>query len=62
MLSFGLEPDAVDILKYTPGIEFSPAYENALEVDFSGVKLKIIDIRDLIKNKENLKREGENLI
>ena len=59
VLSFGLEPDAVDILNYTPGIEFNAAYKNALEVDFSGIKLKIIDIRDLIKNKENLKREGE---
>lgn len=59
VLSFGLEPDAVDIINYTPGIDFTLAYENAMEVDFSGVKTKIIDIRDLIKNKENLKREGE---
>jgi len=59
VLSFGLEPDAVDILNYTPGIEFTLAYENAKETDFSGVKTKIIDIRDLIKNKEHLKREGE---
>jgi predicted nucleotidyltransferase len=59
VLSFGLEPDAVDILNYTPGIEFGLAYENAKEIDFSGVKTKIIDIRDLIKNKEHLKREGE---
>src|SRR5688572_13386156 len=54
VLSFGLEPDAVDILNYTPGIEFTSAYGNAIEVDFSGIKLRIIDIRDLIKNKESL--------
>lgn len=59
VLSFGLEPDAVDILNYTPGIDFNDAYNNSHSVDFSGLKVKIIDIRDLIKNKENLRREGE---
>jgi len=28
-------------------------------VDFSGLKIRIIDIRDLIKNKEQLQRKGE---
>ena len=59
VLSFGFEPDAVDILNYTPGIEFSSAYKNSREVNFSNLRLKIIDIHDLIRNKENLKREGE---
>ena len=59
VLSFGLEPDAVDILNYTPGIEFSSAYANAVEAVFSGINLRIIDIRDLIKTKESLQRHGE---
>lgn len=54
-----IEPDAVDILNYTPGIEFSSAYQNAHEINFSDLQFKIIDIHDLIRNKENLKREGE---
>jgi len=59
VLSFGLEPDAVDILNYTPGIEFSQVYSNSIIVDFSGLKVSMIDIRDLILNKQALKRKGE---
>jgi len=58
VLSFGLEPEAVDILNYTPGIEFNSAYENSVEETFSGLRIRIIDIRDLIKNKEQLQRKG----
>lgn len=59
VLSFGFEPDAVDILNYTPGIEFSQVYSNSIIVDFSGLKVSMIDIRDLILNKQALKRKGE---
>ena len=59
VLSFGLEPEAVDIFNITPGIEFTPAYENSVEENFSGLSIRIIDIHDLIKNKEHLQRKGE---
>lgn len=59
VLSFGLEPDAVDILNYTPGIEFSEVYNNSITVDFDGLRIHMIDIIDLIKNKEHLNRSGE---
>lgn len=59
VLAFGLEPDAVDILNYTPGLDFETTFRNSIEVDFSGLKVRMIDIRDLITNKEHLNREGE---
>lgn len=59
VLSFGLEPDAVDIINFTPGITFEQAYSNSIEVDFDGVRVRMIDIRDLLKNKEALDRKGE---
>ena len=59
VLAFGFEPDAVDILNYSPGITFDSAYENSIDADFSGMTVKMIDIRDLIRNKEALKRGGE---
>lgn len=62
ILSFGLEPDAVDILNYTPGIIFETAYKNSISVDFSGVAIQMIDIRDLIQNKEALNRTGEKAL
>jgi hypothetical protein len=59
VLSFGFEPDAVDIINHTPGIEFQAAYKNAKVSDLSGVHIPVISINDLIKNKESLKRVGE---
>lgn len=62
ILSFGFEPDAVDILNYTPGIEFETVYKNSILVDFSGINIPMIDIRDLIRNKEALNRDGEKAL
>ncbi len=59
VLSFGLEPDAVDIINFTPGIEFSEVFQSAVETEFSELKVRIIDLRSLIKNKEALKRTGD---
>ena len=59
VLSFGFEPDAVDILNFTPGLDFETVFQNSVEVDFSGIFVKMIDIRDLIRNKESLNRSGE---
>ena len=59
VLSFGFEPDAVDIINYTPGISFEEVFKNSVKVSFSGLEIPMIDIRDLIKNKESLNRQGE---
>lgn len=59
VLSFGFEPDAIDILNYTPGVEFNKVYENSILAEFSGLTIPLIDIRDLIRNKESLNRPGE---
>ena len=59
VLAFGFEPDAVDILNYTPGLDFETTYSNSILLDFDGIKLKMIDIRDLIRNKESLNRHGD---
>lgn len=59
VLSFGLEPDAIDILNYSPGLNFSEIYQNAKQINQDGVVIPIIDIRDLLRNKEALNRSGE---
>lgn len=61
-LSFGFEPEAVDVMTFTKGITFEEAYKNSKELEVDGNILKLIDIRDLIKNKENLHREGNKAI
>lgn len=59
VLSFGFEPEAIDILSQTPGLEFDAVYNNSHLVSFSGIKIRMIDIRDLIKNKKNIRRKGD---
>ncbi|HRX01256.1 MAG TPA: hypothetical protein P5280_17315, partial [Cyclobacteriaceae bacterium] len=58
-MSFGLEPDAVDIINYAPGVTFNQVFENSINVDVEGISIKMMDIRDLLKNKEALNRGGE---
>ncbi len=59
VLSFGFEPDAIDILNYSPGLTFGDVYKNSIKTIQEGVEIFIIDIRDLIRNKEALNRTGE---
>lgn len=58
-LGLGFEPDAVDILSITPGVDFESAFRQSNVIEDSHVKLHIISLDDLIKNKEALNREGE---
>lgn len=62
VLAFGFEPDAIDIINYTPGVDIEAVFKNSVSVDFSGIKVPMIDIRDLVKNKEALHREGEKAL
>ncbi|SRR5258708_22535135 len=59
VLSFGFEPDAVDILNYSPGLTYSDVRQNAIYITQEKVQVPIIDIRNLIRNKEALNRTGE---
>lgn len=58
-LGLGFEPDAVDILSIAPGVDFDSAFRQSSVIEDSHVKLHIISLDDLIKNKEALNREGE---
>lgn len=59
VLSFGFEPEAVDIMNQTMGIDFEEAYKRAKVARFNDVSVKMISIDDLIRNKEKLNRAGE---
>jgi hypothetical protein len=59
VLAFGFPPDAVDLINNTPGINFKDAYENSLKINLDGLSIRVIEINDLIRNKENLKRTDE---
>ena len=58
-----MEPDAVDILNFSKGVLLDDIFANATTARIDNLVLKIIDINDLLKNKENLNRSAEkNLV
>jgi hypothetical protein len=59
VFTFGMEPDAVDILTFSKGVAVEEIFKNATQAKMDDLALKIIDIRDLLKNKENLHRKAE---
>lgn len=59
VLSFGMEPNAVDMMNYIIGLDIQAVFANSLPVEIGDLKLRMIDIRDLITNKEALHREGD---
>ncbi len=58
-LGLGFEPDAVDIISFTPGIDFNSSFKQANIIEDSTLTLRIISLDDLIINKESMNREGE---
>jgi hypothetical protein len=63
MFTFGVEPDAVDILTFSKGVSLERVFDNAQSKKIDDLRIDIIDIRDLIKNKESLNRSPEkNLV
>ncbi len=60
VLSFGLEPDGVDIINHLKGNSFSEVAANAGSFELeNGFKIALIDARDLLREKRLLKREGK---
>jgi predicted nucleotidyltransferase len=59
VFTFGMEPDAVDIITFSRGVSMDRIFDNAITKSIDDLKIRIIDIRDLLKNKESLKRQGE---
>jgi hypothetical protein len=59
VFTFGMEPEAVDILTYTIGVDVESVFKNARYHKIDDLKIKVIDLRDLLKNKESLNRKDE---
>jgi hypothetical protein len=55
VFTFGMEPDAVDILTFSRGVSIEDIFLNATKARIDDLTVGIIDIKDLLKNKENLK-------
>jgi hypothetical protein len=59
VFTFGMEPDAVDILTFSRGVLIDEIFDNAIRAKVDTLTIRIIDIKDLLKNKESLNRSTE---
>jgi hypothetical protein len=59
VFTFGMEPDAVDILTFSIGVSLDDIFENATKAKIDDLTIRIIDMKDLLRNKERLNRSAE---
>ncbi len=59
LFTFGFQPAGVDILNFAKGLPIDDIFNNAIVSKLDKLKIKIIDIRDLLKNKQSIKRTDE---
>ncbi|MBA2613488.1 MAG: nucleotidyltransferase [Bacteroidetes bacterium] len=52
VFSFGRSPVSIEILKKISGLSFEEVYQNAIDTEIENIPLKIINLKDLIKNKK----------
>jgi hypothetical protein len=61
-LAFGFEPNAVDLLTFTPAISYDEAKQSPSVVSIENLRIPVINIDLLIKNKANLNRKGSKAL
>jgi predicted nucleotidyltransferase len=59
VFSFGMSPSSVDILNYSVGVSIDTIFENAIYAKMDELRMKVIDIRDLLANKMAIKRTSD---
>jgi len=62
VFSFGMEPDSVDILTFSRGVLIDDIFENAVSTKIDDLSIRIIEITDLLKNKESIGRSDEKAL
>lgn len=61
IIQLGVEPNRIDILTDIAAVNFDDSYKNKIVIEHKGIKISIIGIEDLIKNKEKVAR-GQDLV
>ena len=55
-LSFSRYDGWIDLMTFTVGVTFDECYQNRIELEINGIKIKFINLPELIKNKQTLGR------
>lgn len=51
IIQLGFEPNRIDLITEIKGVDFDTAWKNKNIIDFEGVKINVISLKDLITNK-----------
>lgn len=57
--TFGVPPVCIEILTAVKGIKFEESFPHSTLVEIDGVKVNMIDVRNLIKNKKEVGRNKD---
>lgn len=61
VFQIGVAPRRIDIITHIDGVDFKQAYANKQQLDIGGIKVPVISLEYLIKNKESTGREKDRL-
>lgn len=61
VVQIGVAPRRVDILTDITGVEFSTAWDARTEADIDGMRIPVISLDDLLRNKQATGREKDRL-
>ncbi len=52
IIQLGYAPNRIDLLTHLEGVDFATCYKAKIKVDIAGVKIDVIDLENLKKNKK----------
>lgn len=61
IFQIGIEPNRIDLISHIEGVDFKESYKKRRKTKYGKETIYIIDLDDLIKNKEILKRPQDIL-
>ncbi len=61
IFQIGVAPRRIDIITSIDGVEFDEAYKDKIIIEINGLKIPILSLEKLIKNKESTGREKDKL-
>ena len=52
VIQLGYPPNRIDLINSPDGVDFAECYASKIEIDINGVKISVIDLENLKKNKK----------
>ena len=61
VFQIGVAPRRIDFITKVSGLDFDEAYAHKQDVEIEGLKISLVSLNDLIKNKESTGRDKDKL-